>query len=302
MSTTSNMTVDPSNADALHAWDGVDGTYWTENEAVFDAALERYDAPFFEAGAFAPGDRVLDIGCGNGKTTREAARRVRSGSVVGVDLSSQMIERARLRAAEEGVPNVTFIQADAQIHAFDEHAFDVVISRTGAMFFGDPVAAFTNIARALRVGGRLVLLVWQELARNHWIRDFLAALAVGRDLPTPPPNAPGPFSLAHPERVHEILSAANFTDIGFDRLEKPMFFGANAADAFSFVRGLGVVGSMLRDLDDPTARRRSRRCRRRSTRTRPPTGCSTPRPRGSSAPVVREPLPAVEPCRTASRP
>jgi SAM-dependent methyltransferase len=246
----STVPVHPSNVEALRAWDGADGAYWAENEATFDAVVARYDPPFFEAAAIAPDERVLDIGCGNGQTTRDAARRATNGAALGVDLSSQMIERARRRAAEQGISNIGFLQADAQVYPFDAEAFDVAISRTGAMFFGDPVEAFTNIARALRPGGRLVLLVWQELSRNHWIRDFAAALAVGRDLPTPPPDAPGPFSLARPERVHEVLSAAGFTDIRLDGVEELEFFGATAAEAFRFVRGLGFSEFMLRDLDD----------------------------------------------------
>ena len=98
--------VHPSNVEALRAWDGADGAYWAENEAAFDAGLQRHDRPFFEAAAIGSTDRVLDIGCGNGQTTREAVRRAPHGAALGVDLSSQMIERARLRAAEQGITHV----------------------------------------------------------------------------------------------------------------------------------------------------------------------------------------------------
>ena len=87
---------------------------------------------------------MLDIGCGTGQTTRDAARAASAGSALGVDLSSRMLDYARRRAAEEGVTNVTFAQADAQIHPFEPGAYDVAISRTAAMFFGDHVAAFTQ--------------------------------------------------------------------------------------------------------------------------------------------------------------
>jgi SAM-dependent methyltransferase len=241
----------PSNADALRAWDGAEGAYWAEYEVTFDVSVARYQRRFFETAAIAAGDRVLDIGCGNGETTRDAARLAApQGSALGVDLSSRMIEQARRRAAEQGIGNARFEQADAQIHPFDEQAYDVAISRTGAMFFGDPVAAFRNIARALRPGGRLALLVWQTLAQNEWVSEFRQALGAGRPLPAPPPDAPGPFSLADPDRVRTILSAAGFSDVTFENANELMYFGADADDGYGFVRGLGFTEFMLRDLDD----------------------------------------------------
>jgi SAM-dependent methyltransferase len=193
---------------------------------------------------------VLDIGCGNGQTTRDAARAATRGEALGVDLSSAMLAQARQRASVEGLANVRFIQADAQIHEFDPGAFDVAISRTGTMFFGEPVAAFANIAGALRPGGRLVMLVWQTYPQNHWVRDFTTALAAGRELPAPPSDGPGPFSLADPDRTRSILSAAGFGDIAFDGSEQPMYFGATGDDAYRFVRGLSFTDWMLQGLDD----------------------------------------------------
>ena len=134
------------------------------------------------------------------------------------------------------------------MHAFEPGSFDVAVSRTGAMFFGDPVAAFTNIARALRPAGRLTLLVWQPPAANDWICDFLGALDGGRGLPAPPPEAPGPFSLADPGRVEGILSAAGFADVTFDGRQEPMYFGPDAEAAYRFVSGLGVVKFLLEGL------------------------------------------------------
>ena len=246
----------PSNADAARAWDGTEGAYWTEQEAIFDRSVARYQQPFFAAAGITPGDHVLDVGCGNGQTTREAARlSAPGGSALGVDLSSRMIERARQRAAEGGVANCRFEQADAQIHPFVPGGFDVAISRTGAMFFGDPVAAFTNIARALRTDGRLALLVWQSLRQNEWILEFSRALAAERPLPEPPPDAPGPFSLADPDRVVAVLSAAGFVGVTLESANELMYFGDDVDDAYRFVRGIGFTDGMLRDLDDETRAR-----------------------------------------------
>jgi SAM-dependent methyltransferase len=159
-----------------------------------------------------------------------------------------MLDVARRRADDEGLTNVSFEQADAQIHQFAPASFDVAIGRTSAMFFGDRVVALANIARALRPGGRLVLLTWQPLGGNEWIREFSGALAAGRDLPGPPPDAPGPFTLADPEVIRSVLTAAGYADFSLDGRQLPMCFGADAEDAYQLV--LGLMGWMLEGLDD----------------------------------------------------
>ena len=248
MVTTHAIDVHPVNSAQLDAWDGNEGRFWAEHAEQFDRAVVRYDAPLFDAAAIGPTDRVLDIGCGSGGTSRSAARRAPQGSVVGVDLSAAMLEAGRGAAAVEGLTGVKFLQADAQIHAFRPGAFDVVVSRTGGMFFGDPVAAWANIGRALRPGGRLAMLAWQPLDANEWITAIRTALATGRTLPAPPPEAPGPFAFGEPDRVRGVLGAAGFADVEVHGLTEPMWFGADAEQAVAFV--LGVSGWMLDGLDD----------------------------------------------------
>jgi SAM-dependent methyltransferase len=248
MSTTDAVQVDASNAEQLRAWDGDEGAYWATEAEYFDQAIAGHDQRFVHACAISDGERVLDIGCGTGQTTRDAARAAMSGFALGVDLSSVMLAHARRRSVEEGIANARFEQVDAQIHPFDTAAFDVAISRTGAMFFGDPIVAFTNIARAVRPGGRLVLLTWQPLAHNEWIREFSGAFAAGRNLPTPPDTAPGPFSLSDPDRVRALLTGGGFTNIELARSTAGMWFGTDADDAHRFV--FGLLGWMLDGLDD----------------------------------------------------
>lgn len=247
------LKVDPSNTEQARAWDGDEGEYWVDNAEHFDRSIAGYHVPFMAAANISAQHQVLDVGCGTGQTTRDAARAASSGSALGVDLSDRMIDHARQVAAREGVANVSFEHADAQIHPFTAEAFDVAISRTGAMFFGDPVAAFTNIARAVRRGGRLVLLAWQGLDGNEWLRELSTAMAAGREVPTPPSDAPGPFSLADPERVRTLLGAAGFTDIQLEAQSKAMWFGEDADGAQRFA--LGLLGWMLDGLDDEGRRR-----------------------------------------------
>lgn len=246
--------VDATNAEQLRAWDGDEGAYWAAHADRFDHAVAPYHERLMSAAAITAGEHVLDIGCGTGQTTRDAARAATGGgSALGVDLSSRMLDVARARSAGEGLENVVFEQADAQVHPFDAASFDVAISRTGAMFFGDPVAAFRNIARALRPGARLALVTWQPLAANEWIREITRALTGGRALSGPPVDGPGPFSLSDPGRVHAVLDAAGFVDVDLTGVSAPEWFGTDADDAHAFV--MGLTGWMLRDLDDGERRR-----------------------------------------------
>lgn len=248
------LRVDPANAGQARAWDGDEGAYWAEHAQRFDRAVAAYHGAFMAACGIARGERVLDVGCGTGQATRDAAAAARPGPALGVDLSARMIELARRLAAGQDIGNVSFEQADAQIYPFPAGSFDVAISRTGTMFFGDPGAAFANIGRALRPGGRLVMLVWQGPGPNEWIRELGGALAAGRDLPGPPAGAPGPFSLADPARTRTLLASAGFSGVTLDALSEPMWFGSDPGDARRFV--LGLMGWMLDGLDD-TGRNRA---------------------------------------------
>ena len=247
MGSATALEVDPTNAEQARAWDGDEGAYWTDHAKHFDRSLGTYHERFLAAADIRRDDRVLDIGCGTGQTTRDGARRAQDSCALGVDLSNQMISLARRLATSEGVANAYFEQADAQIHSFGKDTYDVAISRTGTMFFGDPVAAFTSIARVVRPGGRVVLLVWQGPEANEWIRELSGALAAGRDLPLPPIGAPGPFAQSDPEQVRDLLSAVGFCDLSIESWSGPMWFGADAQDAHGFI--VGLMGWMLEGLD-----------------------------------------------------
>ncbi|MCV2487954.1 class I SAM-dependent methyltransferase [Geodermatophilus sp. YIM 151500] len=245
---TSAVEVHPSNTEQLRAWDGEEGAFWAAHAGYFDRAVARYQPPLLEAAELSPGDRVLDIGCGTGGTARDVARRVPAGSVVGVDLSSAMLDAARRAATREGLTNVLFLQADAQVHRFGAGSFDVAVSRTGCTFFGDPVAAFANIGAALAPAGRLALLVWQAPSRNEWFQQIVGAFLAGRPVPVPPPGSPGPFAFAEPDHVRTVLRAAGFGEIRVRPLTEPEEFGRDVDDAVAFV--LGVAGWMLEGLDE----------------------------------------------------
>ena len=154
------------------------------------------------------------------------------------------------------------------MHEFTPASFDVVLSRMGAMFFADPVAAFTNLARATRPDGRMVLLTWQALARNEWVGAMRGAFACGRTLPAPPRGAPGPFGLSDPDHVRSTLEAAGWRDVELDDVQVPFRAGADADDAYAFVvRHRASCGAWCRTSTPTSDAPASTRCARPSTRT-----------------------------------
>lgn len=238
-----------ANVDMANAWNGDQGEQWARQWEHHDRAVAAHQAVLLEAAAVGVADRVIDIGCGNGQLTRDAARAASSGSALGLDLSLPMLTRAREVASAEGVTNVAFEQGDAQVHPFEAVSFDLAVSRFGVMFFADRVAAFTNIGAALRPGGRLAFVVWRPLDENEWQRCIYDALGLGRDLPSPTPGSPGPFGLADPDLTRQSLTEAGFADVDIVPVDLPFWAGADPEDAFGFVRTTGLVRGLSEGLD-----------------------------------------------------
>jgi SAM-dependent methyltransferase len=242
------------NADQADYWNGPEGQHWVEHEARFDGMLEPFVAPILDAAGVGPGVRLLDVGCGNGALTRAATTR--GAEATGLDISGPMVERARAHAAAEGLA-VEFLEADAQAHRFSG-GFDVVVSRFGVMFFGDPTAAFTNLTRALEPGGRLAFACWQEQARNEWVVvPALAMLPIVGPPDVGPPDAPGPFAFADRDRVEGILDDAGFSDIGFQSVELPLLLGGGLSldETVSWLSQGGMGKRFLGEADGPTTER-----------------------------------------------
>ena len=215
----------------------------------YDAELQKHNEVLRRAYGIGPNDHVLDIGCGAGQTTRDAARLATAGSVVGVDTSASMIERACQLTETAGLHNISFLQADAETHHFPSESFDIAISRFGTMFFADPVGAFASIARALRPRGRLVMMVWQQHDRNAWSVLIERALAAARDVPAASPTLPDPFSLADPAATERILVTAGFVAVSFTDVHEPVYYGPNVASALAWIRGFSVVNDVPQRLN-----------------------------------------------------
>jgi SAM-dependent methyltransferase len=238
------------NVEQAESWDGGDGDHWTDHDEIYNGAVARHHEHFMRAAAIEATERVLDVGCGTGVSTCDAARAATSGSALGVDLSSRMLARAEERAREQGLTNVRFERADAQVHDFGRDAFDVALSRFGAMFFGDHTAALRNVGSSLRRGGRVVLMSWLPFEENVWIRSIRDAFAAGRELPGEPSGRPGPFGLSESDYIRTVLGDAGFAEITLEEVREPMWFGATAEDAFAFWASSGMNRGLLGDADD----------------------------------------------------
>jgi ubiquinone/menaquinone biosynthesis C-methylase UbiE len=233
----------------------------TPGTSGYDAELRRHNEVLRRAAGVQSHDHVLDIGCGTGQTTRQAARTARAGSAFGVDVSAHAIKRARDLARAEGLRNVTFEHADAQVHRFPPERFDLAMSRFGTMFFDDPVAAFANIGRALRPAGRLVMMVWQAHERNEWDVAIRQSLEAAGGPVAGASEGPDPFSLADQPTVREILQAARFADVAFTDIYEPVYYGPDVAAALDWVRGFTCTLEVLKRLDPAAATRADERLR-----------------------------------------
>ncbi|MER5772667.1 class I SAM-dependent methyltransferase [Streptomyces sp. NPDC001985] len=245
MPETPNSPVRIANTAQEEAWNGYEGAHWAARQDRWSAVNSGFDRPLLDAAAIADGERVLDIGCGGGGTTRLAARAAGRGHALGLDLSGPVLERARSLAAGEGTGNISFVRGDAQVHPFEPGSFDVAISRFGVMFFEDPVAAFTNIAGALRPGGRIALLCAAEPEGNEWLTalgslgDLLPLRGFGA------PGGPGMFSLADAGTATSLLAGAGFRDVRAGHVRAQGTWGRDARDAARFLLDSGPGRHLL---------------------------------------------------------
>ena len=247
-----------ANSEQRAGWNGESGDSWVRLQAQFDGALAPWAELLAEASGVVRGERVLDIGCGNGATTRDAAVQAGpSGLAVGVDLSEQMLARARELAAEQGVDNARFVDGDAQVDdlAADPGPYDAAISRFGVMFFDDPVAAFANIGRAVKPGGRLVFVAWAEMARQQWL--MVPAAAALQHLAPTNFGGPGPgmFALADTAVVTDTLQEAGWKDVSIATHERRILIagGGSVDTAVDHIAQTGQGRALLAEASPEAA-------------------------------------------------
>lgn len=240
---------DAPNAQQVTYWNEGAGPTWADLQAPLDRQLAPLGRAAMAALAPGAGEWILDIGCGAGGTSVQLAEAVGAdGRVIGADISRPLLEVARRRARD--LPGLSFIEADAQTHAFEADSFDGVFSRFGVMFFADPTAAFVNIRRALKPSGRLAFVCWRAPAENPIMTLPMAAALAHLPAPAPPePGAPGPFAFADPDRMRAILGAAGFAEITVDPHNEKIG-GGDLDTVLGLSLRVGPLGALLREHPD----------------------------------------------------
>ena len=211
--------------------------FWVREARRSDGTSGRFGEAMLDAAELRDGLRVLDVGCGAGSTTVEAAWRVAPGTAVGVDVSGPALALASKRAADAECDNVQFIEADAQTYAFEPATFDAVISRFGTMFFEDSTEAFANLRRALRPSGRLAIVAWQGPFENEWtaVAVRVAIAVFGRPPDLGAPRTPGPFAFADGDHFRSVVTSAGFHRVELESLTRPMVMGTDVEDVVGMV-------------------------------------------------------------------
>jgi SAM-dependent methyltransferase len=252
------MTLEQKSEDAgeqqARMWNGPSGRAWVDAQEALDQAFLPFEEVLTSAVTAAAPAAVLDVGCGTGSTTLAVARVLGTrGHSTGVDISAPMLALARARAERAGVP-ATFIEANAQTHAFAKASVDLVISRFGVMFFDDPVRAFANLRGAVRLGGLLRCVAWRGPADNPFMTTAERAGApLLPQLPPRQPDGPGQFAFADRDRVRRLLRESGWKDIDVQPLDRECTFPEG--ELVRYFTRLGPVGAFLREADEPTRQR-----------------------------------------------
>jgi SAM-dependent methyltransferase len=238
------------NTEQIAEWNGALGQVWVERHDELDRIVTPFGNAALKAAAVRPGERVIDIGCGCGDTSIEIARTVgAAGTVLGVDVSQPMLEVARAHGVKTQFKNLEFRCADAS-EATLPTAMDLLFSRFGVMFFGQPIPAFGHMRKSLRAGGRCVFVCWRTPRENPWAMAPLAAAraAMGVTPPAADPHAPGPFAFADDERLRAILTSAGFSAVNFDRFDASIDLGSTPRKAAERALSFGPASRFAREM------------------------------------------------------
>lgn len=237
-----------TNDEAIEAWNGVLFDRFVQFREIVVDGLGQHGEVALGAHPPAPGDRVVDIGCGFGDTAQRLAGLVGpEGQVLGIDAAARFVETAQEEAEQAGIANVRFEVGDPEEGL--ESEFDMAFSRFGTMFFANPVAALRNVRGALVPGGRLCMVVWRQKPDNEWLHR--AEAVVERFVTEPdetdePTCGPGPFAMANADTTSGMLKSAGFEEIALRRCDLPYRMGRDLDEAVALTTAIGPAGEVIR--------------------------------------------------------
>ncbi len=229
------------------AWNGGESVHYVDHADRYDRQLAPFTEALLEQVRVMPHRSLLDVGCGCGALTLDAARI--ADSAVGIDISAPLTGVASERARIATLDNVEFVVADAQIYPFDPGTFDLVVSQFGLMFFDDPVGAFSNLRRALAPGGRLAFVCWQGLCANQWLSVIASEVAKCVEIPDfgGLSNGPGMFALKDQDETTALIGAAGFKGVALESLAPTILIGGGGTvdQSLEFLLGMGMARGLV---------------------------------------------------------
>jgi len=244
----------------VEAWNTVLFDKYLRFKHLFIEGLASHSAQVLQRQGYRDGMKVLDIGCGFGDSTIDIARLVgENGEAVGIDCARNFINAAREDAEQAHIGNARFFVADASTDGLGG-PYDEAFSRFGTMFFNLPGAAMKNIRRSLKPGGKFTQVVWRNRQENPWLHD--AELCVKQIVPVISHDetdavhcGPGPFSMAGPDMVSEMMKATGFERISFERFDCDISIGRDVDEAIQFAMAYGPAGEIIRLAEEEGQRR-----------------------------------------------
>ncbi len=251
-----------SNDIVIEAWNTVLFEKFSRFKYLFIEGYASISEEVLKRHKFREGAAVLDVGCGFGDCTIQIARSLgNGGSATGVDCASNFIEECKKSATEEGLDNASFLVADVEVDDLGG-PYDEVFARFGTMFFNLPGLAMKNIRRNLKPGGKFTQVVWRKREDNPWLHD--AEVCVREIVPVISHEdtdavhcGPGPFSMAGPDMVSDMLQSVGFERVQFERFDSDICIGRNVDEAIQFALEIGPAGEIIRLAEEEGERLRA---------------------------------------------